>query len=406
MSSAGDRIAGRYELRAMAGEGGMATVWRAIMHGAASFTRVVAIKEIKREFGAIKSYIDMFIEEARVGSDLAHPDIVQVYDFIEDDGTFFLVMEWVEGVDLEDFVLSYKRQKQHVPWPLVAAIGIHALRGLGAAHSRRRLDGAEAPVIHRDVSPNNVLLSTGGQIKITDFGLARARDRVYSLTAPGTVKGKLSYLAPEVTYGKPATPQSDLFSLGSVLWEALVGRRLFDAPDDISIFRAIRRCEVPALAELRPDIPAPLAETIHRALSLEVGERYATAEDMAAQMSEAFTDTRFSPWRVSDELGRAVQAVREKRSRLPLPADDAATPTKPKPDAANDAAQTGPQDLFRNRAVAVQFVEYSDSDSITVPDYQPDGSGPAEAQGFGDEQTRTDPGSSSGHEGEPDREHE
>lgn len=371
MSQQGDKIADRYELQAMAGEGGMATVWRAVMRGAANFSRVVAIKEIKPEFGTIQSYIDMFVEEARVGSDLAHPNIVQVYDFLHWRDTYFLVMEWVDGVDLADFVAAYRRRAEPVPWHLVAAIGIHALRGLGAAHARRRPDGVEAPVIHRDVSPNNVLLSTTGQVKITDFGLARARDRVYSLTAPGTVKGKLSYLAPEVTYGKPATPQSDQFSVGGVLWESLTGRRLFAGPSDIDIFRQIRKCEVPPLAELRPDVPAKLAQAIHRALSLDPGARFETAAYMAMEMGAALHGDDMTPWELEDALAQDVSRMRSHRDRLPLPPAGLGASWKP-PVRSEDPAETGPQRIFANRALAVEFVEFSDSDITTMPEYQPD----------------------------------
>jgi len=371
MSQAGDRIGDRYELVAMAGEGGMAKVWRAVMRGAAGFSRVVAIKEIKPEFGAIQSYVDMFIEEARVGSDMAHSNIVQVYDFLDYDNTFFLVMEWVDGVDLGDFVSAFKRRDQAVPWTLVAAVGIHALRGLGAAHTRRRPDGVEAPVIHRDVSPNNVLMSTNGQVKITDFGLARARDRLYSLTAPGTVKGKLSYLAPEVTYGKPASPQSDQFSVGGVLWEALAGRRLFSGPSDIDIFRQIRKCEVPPLAEIRPDVPSRLAATIHRALAIDPANRYASAGAMATEMIAALRGEAVSSWEIEDVLAREVSRVRAQRDRLPLPASGLNAAWKP-PAPSQEAAETGPQRIFANRALAVEFVEFSDSEITTMPEYDPD----------------------------------
>jgi eukaryotic-like serine/threonine-protein kinase len=371
MSQPGDKIVDRYELQAMAGEGGMATVWRAVMRGAANFSRVVAIKEIKPEFGSIQSYVDMFVEEARVGSDLAHPNIVQVYDFLHWRDTYFLVMEWVEGVDLADFVGAYRRRAEPVPCHLVAAIGIHALRGLGAAHARRRPDGVESPVIHRDVSPNNVLLSTTGQVKITDFGLARARDRVYSLTAPGTVKGKLSYLAPEVTYGKPATAQSDQFSIGGVLWESLTGRRLFAGPSDIDIFRQIRKCEVPPLSEVRPDVPARLAQIIHRALALDPGARFETAAHMAVELGEALQSEALSPWELEDALAQDVTRMRSQRDRLPLPPAGLAGGWKP-PTRSQDPAETGPHRIFANRALAVEFVEFSDSDITTMPEYLPE----------------------------------
>jgi eukaryotic-like serine/threonine-protein kinase len=280
-------IDGKYELIELAGEGGMATVYRAIVRGAAGFSRTVAVKKIKTEFRAIRNYIDMFVEEARVGSELAHPNIVQVYDFCTDDeGAYYLVMEWVEGVDLGSFIRSFREFGQTTPWPLVVAIGIGTLRGLGAAHERRRPEGTASPVIHRDVSPHNILLGANGVVKLTDFGLARARDRVYSLTAPGTVKGKLSYLAPEVTLGQPASPQSDLFGMGTVLWESLAGARLFDARTDLEVFKQIRNCDIRPLGRVRPDVPPALLAAIDTALKKDPKQRYESARHMAFALAE------------------------------------------------------------------------------------------------------------------------
>ncbi|MFN0246522.1 MAG: serine/threonine-protein kinase, partial [Kofleriaceae bacterium] len=225
MNLSGQTVDNKYQLVQIAGEGGMATVYKAVIHGAAGFQRTVAVKHVRPEFRAFKNYIDMFIEEARVGSDLAHPNIVQVHDFVAEGGSYYLIMEWVEGIDLGAFIDSYRTANIPVPWPLVVAIGIGTLRGLGAAHTRVAADGSLAPVIHRDISPHNVLLGINGGVKLSDFGLARARDRIASLTAPGTVKGKLSYLAPEVAFGKPNTVQSDLFGVGNILWETLTGER-------------------------------------------------------------------------------------------------------------------------------------------------------------------------------------
>jgi serine/threonine protein kinase len=306
-------VDGKYELVELAGEGGMASVWRAVMHGAAGFTRQVAVKKIKSEYRAIRNYIDMFVEEARVGSDLAHPNIVQVFDFCTDDeGAYYLVMEWVEGMDLGTFIRSFRDVGAETPWPLIVAMGIGALRGLGAAHERQRPDGTVAPVIHRDVSPHNILLGVNGVVKLTDFGLARARDRVFSLTAPGTVKGKLSYLSPEVTLGKPASPQSDLFAMGSVLWEALSGSRLFDARTDLEVFKQIRNCEIRPLAPLRPDLPAELIAAVDRALSKDPAHRFGSARAMAFALAEIL---RYAP-AVTDAQQALGSNVLDARKRL------------------------------------------------------------------------------------------
>ncbi len=279
-------VDGKYELIEKIGEGGMAVVWRAMMRGAAGFARPVAVKKIKPEFRAISNYINMFVEEARVGSELAHPNIVQVYDFCADEEqSYYLIMEWVEGMDLAAFVTSYVDIGEVTPWALITAIGIGALRGLAAAHERHRPDGTVAPVIHRDVSPHNILLANNGIVKLSDFGLARARDRVCSLTAPGTVKGKLSYLAPEICFGKEATVFTDQFSMGAVLWEALTGEQLFGGATDLEVFKKIRDCDVGPLGTRRPDLPEQLVTTIHRSLAKDPAERFPSAREMAQELA-------------------------------------------------------------------------------------------------------------------------
>jgi eukaryotic-like serine/threonine-protein kinase len=304
----GQLIDGKYQLVEVAGEGGMATVYKAVQKGAAGFQRTVAIKHIKPEYRALKNYVDMFIEEARVGSELAHPNIVQVHDFIAQEGSYYLVMEWVEGIDLGHFIRLHREAGIHVEWPLVVAIGIGTLRGLGAAHDRRAPDGSASPVIHRDVTPHNVLLGTNGVVKLTDFGLARARDRVSSMTAPGTVKGKLSYLAPEVSFGKSNTPQSDLFGVGSVLWETLSGERLFDGKNDVEIFKKIRACKVPPIGDRRPDIPSSLAAVLDVALAADPVNRFASATAFAHALSTVMKQAvGIDP---QSALGEAVRDMR------------------------------------------------------------------------------------------------
>jgi serine/threonine-protein kinase len=306
-------VDGKYELTELAGEGGMATVYKALARGAAGFTRTVAVKKLRRELRAIRNYIDMFVEEARVGSDLAHPNIVQVYDFCTDaEGSYYLVMEWVEGMDMGRFIKSYTQFGHRPPWSMVAGVAIGALRGLGAAHERKKEDGSLVPVIHRDVSPHNILLGVNGVTKLTDFGLARARDRVFSLTAPGTVKGKLSYLSPEVTYGQQATPLSDLFAMGTVLWEALAGQRCFEGRTDLDVFKMIRNCEVRPLRTLRPDLPAMLYDIVDRSLMADPGKRFPSAKSMAVALADVIKQNATH----GDAQGALGAAVLDGRNRL------------------------------------------------------------------------------------------
>jgi serine/threonine-protein kinase len=323
----GQVVDGKYELVELAGEGGMATVYKAQARGAAGFSRTVAVKKLKRELRAIRNYIDMFVEEARVGSDLAHPNIVQVYDFCGDaEGSYYLVMEWVEGMDMGRFNKAFTEFGARTPWPMVAGIGIGTLRGLGAAHERLKPDGSLAPVIHRDVSPHNILLGVNGVVKLTDFGLARARDRVYSLTAPGTVKGKLSYLSPEVTYGQPATPLSDLFAMGTVLWESLAGQRLFEGKTDLDVFKLIRNCEIRPLKPLRPDVPDDLIAIIDRSLLADPAKRFPSARSMAFELAEVLKRAQ-STGDAQAALGNAVHEARMRLAKRasPNPTDEQQT---------------------------------------------------------------------------------
>jgi eukaryotic-like serine/threonine-protein kinase len=326
---AGVIIEGKYELVELAGEGGMATVWRGVLHGAAGFMRPIAIKRLKPEFRAIKNYIDMFVEEARVGSELNHPNIVQVIDFCADpEGLYYLVMEWVEGLDLGRLARLAAETSTPLEWPLVAAIGVGVLRGLAAAHERCRLDGAPAPVVHRDVSPHNILVGANGAVKLSDFGLARARDRVMSFTAPGAVKGKLHYFAPEVTTGMPATPRSDVFSLATVLWEVLAGRRAFGGETELDVLGSIRRGEVEPLAHVRPDLPARLVAAVQRGMATAADARFISARHMAVELGECL---RESGEYVDQQapLGRRVSQVRDEARAQghPLSAEELDQPT-------------------------------------------------------------------------------
>lgn len=311
----GKTIAGRYELLEPAGEGGMAVVWRALTRGAGQFARPVAVKRIHAAKGADQSFVRLFEEEARVGAGLSHPNIVQILDFgVDDDGDYFLVMEWIDGLDMHQWVRSHPAGIRQTPWPLVTAIGMEILRGLSAAHERTVEDGEIVPVYHRDVSPSNVLLGTNGTVKLTDFGLARAMDRA-SMTRPNVIKGKLAYCAPELITGARASSHSDIFALGVVLWEALAQQRLFTGKNDLEVLLSVRKGDVQRLSELRTDIPAALELAVHQALEPDPNARFESAKEMARTLAAIL---RTHPEPVDAEpLGRSV---REARDRLGLAA--------------------------------------------------------------------------------------
>ncbi len=199
-------VGGRYELIEVAGRGGMADVWRGRVRGDSGFVRDVAVKQMHQNLAGQSQYVAMFVEEARVGSTLQSPNVAEVHDFVHDRGNYYMVLEWIEGVDLGSWIKWHVSRNEQTRWELVAAVAVGVLRGLAAAHERVGADGRPAPIVHRDVSPHNVLLTTRGMVKLIDFGLALAPDRRQELTEPGIVKGKMSYLAPEIVAGGRPVP--------------------------------------------------------------------------------------------------------------------------------------------------------------------------------------------------------
>ncbi|MFC1641570.1 serine/threonine-protein kinase [Myxococcota bacterium] len=273
----------KYELVSQVGSGGMATVWAGLARGANGFRKPVAVKRILRQYRGYPEIVEMFVEEARVGVALRHPNIVEIYDFGADErGHHFLVSELVRGIDVGR--LSHSFGRGSTPWPLVAAIAVEVLRALEAAHARHDERGQPAPILHRDVTPSNILLDEAGLVKLADFGLARAMDRTRR-TRPDIVKGKLSYLAPELLWGHESSVASDLFSLGVVLWEVLAGERLFDAETDVAVVNLVREAHVPLLSAKRPDLPLGVVRTVHQALEKQPERRFGSAREMLLEFT-------------------------------------------------------------------------------------------------------------------------
>jgi len=302
-------LAGKYELLEKLGQGGMALVWRARTLGAAGFFRTVAVKRIEASVRGFEEVTEMFVEEARVGAALQHPNIVQVHDFgVDEQGAHYLVTELVEGIHLGRYLSSFREQQLETPWQLITAIMIEVLRALEGAHGRLDEQRLVSPILHRDVTPGNILLAETGQVKLADFGLARAMDRG-RMTRPNIVKGKLSYLAPELLLGLAPTVKCDLFSLGVVMWEALAGERLFDAATDADVVARIRDGKIPLLSMKRSNLPIAVTSAVHRALEREPAQRY----DSARQMLDALTSVlRVSPESFDSQvLGPSIRAARD-----------------------------------------------------------------------------------------------
>jgi serine/threonine-protein kinase len=250
------------------------------------FARQVALKRVVSTLRSSPEALSLFAEEARVGALLRHPNIVALLDYGHDEqGEPYLVSELVEGVHFGDWVRAHVRAGENTPWELVAAIGLEVLRGLDAAHSRRDAQGRPSAVLHRDVTPGNILLDETGIVKLADFGLARAMDRE-RMTRPDIVKGKAAYLAPEIVRGKGPSVQSDLFGVGIVLWEALSGLRLFHGENEVKSALLVRDAVVPMLSTKRSGIPLQIATIVHRALERDPERRFASAFEMLTALRE------------------------------------------------------------------------------------------------------------------------
>ena len=248
-------------------------------------------------------------------SELAHPAIAQIHDFDADEnGHHFLVLEWIEGCDLQELVDAFVREGQPTPWSVMGSIAIDVLEALAAAHERRDATGRAAPIFHRDVTPHNVRLGALGYVKLTDFGIARAADRA-TITRPDAIKGKLSYVAPEMLRAAPASAQTDLFAVGVVLWESITGRRLFEAPSDMEVMFKVHEAKAEDLCAVRPDVPPALGAAVHRALARDPAARPESARAMAHELALAL---RTSAEPVEER--RIAQLVSFAKGRTTVPA--------------------------------------------------------------------------------------
>jgi hypothetical protein len=265
---------GKYQVERHLGGGGMAEVFLARVHGAAGFSRRVAIKRILPGYSDHATFASLFVSEAQLSSQLTHPNIVSVLDFEHDaEHGLFLVMELVEGKDLSKLL-----ETGTLPTSLVIYLVAEVLRGLGYAHNLPAADSGIRGVIHRDVSPHNVLLSWEGAVKVADFGIAKSR-AASNASASVMVKGKTGYMSPEQANGEPLDGRSDLFAVGVMLWEMLVGRSLFSRATTQESLAALFFSTIPPPQTVRPEVSADVARVAMRLLQRDRSERYATAED-------------------------------------------------------------------------------------------------------------------------------
>ena len=290
-------VLGRYELLFELGSGGMATVFLARAHDVGETPRFVAIKCLQPDLGRDPRYAEMFFDEARITARISHPHVCNVLDEGEADGTRFLVLEYVAGETLASVRHALARQLESMPCThhagVVARIIADACEGLHAAHELIDWDGEPLEVVHRDVSPENVFLTYDGAVKVFDFGVALDAQQRHR-TRTGVVKGKLSYIQPEVLHGHKPDRRADIWGLGVVAWELLTARRLFAYPSDAETLRAICDAEIAPPSSFVPDLPAALDAIVLRALDRDPAKRFATAREMGRQLTRFLAEQRLA----------------------------------------------------------------------------------------------------------------
>ncbi|MBI5528857.1 MAG: protein kinase [Deltaproteobacteria bacterium] len=274
------RTLGKYELGAQIACGGMAEIFHATLRGAGGFAKEVCVKLIQPQYSADPEFRRMFENEALIAGRLQNANVVQVLDYDRDGDLCYIAMEYVFGKDLRAVMTRAAERGERLPLALAARVALDAARGLSAAHRLTGPDGAPTPVVHRDVSPHNILVSFAGEVKITDFGIARLRAAA-SFTREGALKGKVNYMSPEQAAGAALDVRSDVFSLGIVLWEMLAGARLFDADSEVTVLEKVRHSPIPKPSELSRYVPPDLDTLVMQALERDPAGRFSDAGAMA-----------------------------------------------------------------------------------------------------------------------------
>ena len=306
----------RYELVAELASGGMATVFLGRILGAGGFQRFVAIKRLHPHLASEQEFVEMFLDEARLAASIHHPNVVPILEVGTSDRGYYLVMEYIEGDTLARLLARSATSRQRIPIPIVLRIVLDTLAGLHAAHELKDDNDHHLNLVHRDVSPQNILVGINGTARITDFGVARAATRLSS-TRSGQLKGKLAYMAPEQARGGQIDRRADLFAIGTVLWEVLADKRLFKGEGEADTLNRVLFEPIPKLRDINPEIPLALEAVTMRSLDRDPEKRFASAAvfadelEKAARASASIASVREVADYVQKVLGQDISQQRE-----------------------------------------------------------------------------------------------
>jgi serine/threonine protein kinase len=285
-------LLGRYELLLQIGRGGMASVWVAHEHAdSRSEERIVAVKVMLPDLAENEDFVAMFLDEGRLVQRIRHAHVVELYEVGEAAGFMFMAMEWVEGESLHTLIAEAGKRRP-IPSDMAVRIIADAASGLHAAHETSDDAGVPLNVVHRDVSPHNILIGTNGKVKLVDFGVAKARERLTEATSVGHVKGKFGYMSPEQALARVVDRRSDVFSLGIVLYELTTGKRLFRGENDAETLQLVVQGDIPRPRLIDPHYPEALEAIVMKALSRSRRERFQTARDFQRDLERFLKNER------------------------------------------------------------------------------------------------------------------
>jgi serine/threonine-protein kinase len=313
LNQKGGATAGRYALHGEIASGGMASVYYGRLVGPAGFSRVVAIKRLHPQLAALPEFVTMFFDEVRLTARIRHPNVVPTLDAVYENGELFLVMEYVHGESLSTLIRLAREKGQFVPPGIATSIVCGLLHGLHAVHEARDENGQQLHIVHRDVSPQNVIVGFDGMARILDFGIAKAAGRAHT-TRDGYLKGKMAYLAPEVVNGASTDRRVDVYASAAVLWETLTGGRLFDGENDSVVLARVLEGAVPPPSTFAAGLPQALDAVVLRGLDRDPSRRYPTARDMALALQRevgALATSEVGDW--VEGLAHEARAERERQ---------------------------------------------------------------------------------------------
>lgn len=369
--SAGQEF-GQYTLLKKIALGGMAEVWKARMRGVEGFQKTVAIKKILHHLTDNDSFVNMFIDEAKLAAQLSHPNITHIYDLGKLNEDYYIAMEFVEGRNLRAVLTAASNASTRMPVGVVLLVAARLASALDYAHRKRDFDGQQLGLVHRDVSPQNVLLSYEGDIKLCDFGIVKAVSRTQH-TQLGALKGKLQYMSPEQARGQSVDARSDLFSLGSLIFEMLVGRRLFPGDNELSVLEAVRECNLPAPIDIDPTIPASVDELVRQALRKDPDDRFQTASEMQQRIESILYSLDPTPSQadLAAFMHQVLSSAPRPAAKPKLEATSAPTPTAPPASPPTTLTETPPPSSQSSPAlpsVAAPVVAEVTVEEKVVPD--------------------------------------